>query len=197
MVHCRVCGRHTRHIKETEHGEVHGARIERQGRRGSGSRTAGTAQCLQRPAPDVEAHPLERRGTEFHRCARDDRSASGTRPCYADEVAERIAALGDSPLGTPGAIEKYRTWDDYSVARDTAQAHLAALDLVYDGLITDNRKAISKVGKIDAITEDLLIGQTGQLEKFQWFVRAHLENASGTLANADAHTEKKAAKSAR
>ncbi len=112
-------------------------------------------------------------------------------------MAERIAALGDSPLGTPGAIEKYRTWDDYSVARDTAQAHLAALDLVYDGLITDNRKAISKVGKIDAITEDLLIGQTGQLEKFQWFVRAHLENASGTLANADAHTEKKAAKSAR
>ncbi|MFD6897016.1 Dps family protein [Rhodococcus sp. NPDC060086] len=116
---------------------------------------------------------------------------------YADEVAERIAALGESPLGTPGAIAKYRTWDDYSVVRDTAQAHLAALDLVYDGLITDNRKAITKVGKIDPITEDLLIGQTGQLEKFQWFVRAHLESASGTLSNADAHTEKNAAKAAR
>lgn len=116
---------------------------------------------------------------------------------YADEAAERIAALGESPLGTPSAIAKYRTWDDYSVVRDTAQAHLAALDLVYDGLITDNRKAISKVGKIDPITEDLLIGQTGQLEKFQWFVRAHLESASGTLANAEADTEKDAARSAR
>ncbi|UYP18195.1 DNA starvation/stationary phase protection protein [Rhodococcus sp. Z13] len=116
---------------------------------------------------------------------------------YADEVAERIAALGASPKGTPGAIEKNRTWDDYSVGRDTAQAHLAALDLVYDGLITDNRKAIDEVGKLDPITEDLLIGQTGQLEKFQWFVRAHLENASGALSNADASTEKEAAESAR
>ena len=116
---------------------------------------------------------------------------------YADEVAERIAALGGSPKGTPGAIEKNRTWDDYSVGRDTAQAHLAALDLVYDGLITDNRKAIDEVGKLDPITEDVLIGQTGQLEKFQWFVRAHLENAAGILPNADAQTEKDAADSAR
>ncbi len=98
----------------------------------------------------------------------------------------------------PGAIEKHRTWDDYSVGgRDSAQAHLAALDLVYDGLIADNRKAISEVGELDPITEDLLIGQTGQLEKFQWFVRAHLENASGTLANTGAATEKKAADKAR
>lgn len=49
---------------------------------------------------------------------------------YADAVAERIAALGRSPQGTPGAILKDRTWDDYSVGRDTVQAHLAALDLV-------------------------------------------------------------------
>ncbi|MEU5842424.1 DNA starvation/stationary phase protection protein [Rhodococcus sp. NPDC047139] len=116
---------------------------------------------------------------------------------YADEVAERIAALGASPKGTPGAIEKNRTWDDYSVGRDTAQAHLAALDLVYDGVITDNRKAIEEVGKLDPITEDILIGHTGQLEKFQWFVRAHLENAAGVLPNADARTEKDAAESAR
>lgn len=116
---------------------------------------------------------------------------------YADDAAERIAALGASPKGTPGAIEKHRTWDDYSVGRDSAQAHLAALDLVYDGLIADNRKAITEVGKIDPITEDMLIGQTGQLEKFQWFVRAHLENAAGSLANAGAPTEQKAAEKAR
>ena len=60
---------------------------------------------------------------------------------YADEVAERIAALGKSPQGTPGAIIKDRTWDDYSVGRDTVQAHLAALDLVYTGVIEDTRKA--------------------------------------------------------
>ena len=63
---------------------------------------------------------------------------------YADEVAERIAALGKSPQGTPGAIIKDRTWDDYSVGRDTVQAHLAALDLVYTGVIEDTRKCIDR-----------------------------------------------------
>lgn len=31
------------------------------------------------------------------------------------------------------------------------------------------------------MTEDLLIGQTAELEKFQWFVRAHLENSKGDI----------------
>ncbi len=116
---------------------------------------------------------------------------------YADAVAERIAALGKSPDGTPAAIARDRTWDDYSVKRDTAQAHLGALDLVYSGVVEDNRKAISETGDLDPITEDLLIGQTGELEKFQWFVRAHLENSGGSLSNDGAHSEKQAAAQAR
>jgi len=116
---------------------------------------------------------------------------------YADAVAERIAALGKSPDGTPAAIARDRTWDDSSVKRDTAQAHLGALDLVYSGVVEDNRKAISETGDLDPITEDLLIGQTGELEKFQWFVRAHLENSGGSLSNDGAHSEKQAAAQAR
>ena len=100
---------------------------------------------------------------------------------YADDVAERIATLGHSPQGTPGAIIKDRTWDDYSVGRDTVQAHLAALDLVYDGVIEDVRKGIATTEELDPVTQDLLIGQAAELEKFQWFVRAHLESASGAL----------------
>ncbi len=116
---------------------------------------------------------------------------------YADEVAERIATLGKSPLGTPGAIIDDRTWDDYSVERDTVQAHLAALDLVYTGVIEDTRKSIERVGELDPITEDMLIAHAAELEKFQWFVRAHLENAGGQLANEGAKTEKAAASRAK
>jgi starvation-inducible DNA-binding protein len=116
---------------------------------------------------------------------------------YADEVAERIATLGGSPQGTPGAILKDRTWDDYSVSRDTVQAHLAALDLVYNGVIEDTRKAIEQTEKLDPVTQDILIDHAAELEKFQWFVRAHLENAGGTLSHAGASTEKAAAKSAK
>jgi starvation-inducible DNA-binding protein len=116
---------------------------------------------------------------------------------YADEVAERIAALGKSPQGTPGAILKDRTWDDYSVGRDTVQAHLAALDLVYTGVIEDTRKRIDELEKLDLVSQDIFIDHAAELEKFQWFVRAHLENAGGQLANRGARTEQAAARSAK
>lgn len=102
---------------------------------------------------------------------------------YADEVAERISTLGGSPKGTPGAIESDRSWDDYALGRDNVANHLGGLDKVYDGVIADNRKAITIAGEIDPITEDMLIGQTAELEKFQWFVRAHLEDAAGKLSD--------------
>jgi len=116
---------------------------------------------------------------------------------YADEVAERIATLGQSPQGTPGAILKDRTWDDYSLGRDTVQAHLAALDLVYDGVIEDVRKAITVTDELDPVTQDILIDHAAELEKFQWFVRAHLENSGGALTHEGSSTEKGAAKAAR
>lgn len=116
---------------------------------------------------------------------------------YADEVAERIATLGQSPEGTPGAILRDRTWDDYSVGRDTVQAHLAALDLVYDGVIEDTRKAIEETDEPDPVTQDMLIGHAAELEKFQWFVRAHLENSGGELKHLGKTTEKGAAAEAK
>jgi starvation-inducible DNA-binding protein len=116
---------------------------------------------------------------------------------YADEVAERIATLGGSPQGTPGAILKDRTWDDYSVGRDTVLAHLAALDLVYNGVVEDTRKGIADTEKLDPVTQDILIGHAAELEKFQWFVRAHLENAGGQLAHEGSSSEQGAAKTAK
>ncbi|MFH9132950.1 Dps family protein [Streptomyces sp. NPDC017524] len=114
----------------------------------------------------------------------------------ADAAAERISALGGEPNGTPGALVRERTWDDYSVGRADAIAHLGALDLVYTGVIESHREAVEKAGEIDPVTEDLLIEHLRGLEQFQWFVRAHLESGSGTLANADADTEEEAAEAA-
>jgi starvation-inducible DNA-binding protein len=112
---------------------------------------------------------------------------------FADDVAERIATLGGSPKGTPGSIVAERTWEDYSIGRDTAIAHLAALDVVYQGVISSVREVIGKVGDLDPVTEDMLIGQSAELELFHWFVRAHLENSGGALSTGDAKSEKKAA----
>jgi starvation-inducible DNA-binding protein len=114
-----------------------------------------------------------------------------------DALAERIATLGGSPIGTPGALVADRRWDDYSIGRADTNAHLAALDLVYTGVIEDHRTAIEKTEETDPVTQDLLIGQAGQLEQFHWFVRAHLETPDGRLTTEGASTEKTAAKRAR
>lgn len=110
-----------------------------------------------------------------------------------DATAERIATLGGSPSGTPGALVKARSWDDYDLGRDDAIAHLGALDVVYTGVIEAHRKAIEATEEPDPITQDMLIEQSGQLEQFQWFVRAHLENSSGELITGGAKTERAAA----
>lgn len=105
-----------------------------------------------------------------------------------DVLAERMSTLGVPPNGLPGALVAARTWDDYSLDRADTAAHLAALDLVYTGVIEDHRKAIAAVGD-DPVTEDVLIGQTADLEQFQWFVRAHLQGTSGALVSGGAADE--------
>jgi starvation-inducible DNA-binding protein len=113
-----------------------------------------------------------------------------------DETAERIATLGGSPCGTPGALVAQRHWDDYSVGRADTDEHLGALDLVYAGVIEAHRAAIEATEELDQVTQDMLIGHSGQLEQFHWFVRAHLERPDGSLVTGGAATEREAAKRA-
>ena len=113
-----------------------------------------------------------------------------------DEVAERIATMGAEPVGTPGFVTKNRTWDDYSLNRATTVSHLGALDVVYNGVIGDHRRAIQEFDDLDLVSQDMLIGQTERLELFQWFIRAHLESAGGELPTGGAEGEQEAAAAA-
>jgi starvation-inducible DNA-binding protein len=63
-------------------------------------------------------------------------------------------------------------------------------------VIEDHRKAISTTEEPDPVTQDMLIAQAAQLEQFQWFVRAHLENASGQLSTTGSQHEVTAARKA-
>jgi starvation-inducible DNA-binding protein len=46
---------------------------------------------------------------------------------------------------------------------------------------------------LDPVTQDMLIGQSRQLEQFHWFVRAHLEASDGSLSTGNATHEATAA----
>lgn len=106
-----------------------------------------------------------------------------------DEIAERIATLGVAPEGTTGGIVKRRTWDDYSIGRADAIAHLGALDVVYQDIIGDHRTAADQTTDLDDVTNDMLIAHLHQLELFHWFIRAHLESPSGGLVTSDADSD--------
>ncbi len=101
----------------------------------------------------------------------------------SDAIAERIATLGGVPLGTPKAIVDGRRWDDYDLGREPSVRHLARLDDVYSGVIADHRQAAGELADLDPVSEDLLIGNLGELELFQWFVRAHLMDSDGDVVH--------------
>lgn len=98
-----------------------------------------------------------------------------------DATAERIATLGGAPVGTAGALVEQRSWKDYPLGRADAMEHIKELDQYYAGVIEDHRAAIDATDELDPVTQDMLIGQSEQLEQFHWFVRAHLENSAGKL----------------
>jgi starvation-inducible DNA-binding protein len=99
----------------------------------------------------------------------------------ADVLAERIATLGHVPNGLVGFVSGHRGHDDYGLGRATVDEHLIALDMVYSGVVGSHREAAVATEEPDPVTSDVLIGQIAQLEQLQWFVRAHIENRSGTL----------------
>jgi starvation-inducible DNA-binding protein len=111
-----------------------------------------------------------------------------------DALAERMAMLGVAPNGLAGALVAERSWDDYSLGRADVSSHLGALDLVYVGVITSHREVMDKLEDLDPVTQDMIIGQLSELETYHWFVRAHLENAAGTLATQGAASEGQAAR---
>ncbi|MFJ8690690.1 Dps family protein [Micromonospora wenchangensis] len=114
-----------------------------------------------------------------------------------DDVAERIAALGGSPVGTPGELVRQRDWDDYAIGRADTHTHLAAVNIVYGAVIEAHRAAIHETEKADPVTQDMLITQAGHLEQFHWFIRAHLETEAGTPVTQETHDEKPAAERGR
>jgi starvation-inducible DNA-binding protein len=111
-----------------------------------------------------------------------------------DDLAERIATLGATPSGLPGRVVAQRAREDYGLDRADSIAHLGALDLVYQQVIGAHRQEIAAVEDLDPITQDLLIGQSAILERYHWFVRSHLANWAGGMANAGAPSEVDAAR---
>ncbi|MET8565337.1 DNA starvation/stationary phase protection protein [Streptomyces flaveolus] len=91
---------------------------------------------------------------------------------YADQVAERAAALGVSPDGRAATIASDSGLPGLKPGWIGDAAAVEALVESFSVLIGRLRERVETTGRSDIVTQDLLIGLTAELEKQSWMFQA-------------------------
>lgn len=94
---------------------------------------------------------------------------------HADTVAERSSALGVAPDGRAETVAKTSGIDPVGDGWNKDTGAVQILVNALDAVITRMRERIQATGDPDPVTQDILIGLTGDLEKHHWMFQA--ENA--------------------
>lgn len=89
-----------------------------------------------------------------------------------DEIAERVVTIGLSPDGRASTVSKNSDLKDFPIGFHQVSETIAHVADQMKTAIDQLRSAIEKMGDLDPISEDLLIGISGQLEKHLWMVQA-------------------------
>ncbi|MEM6690147.1 MAG: DNA starvation/stationary phase protection protein [Planctomycetota bacterium] len=90
----------------------------------------------------------------------------------SDEVAERMVTLGMPAVGRSSKVAENTTFSAYPDEFLPISDTLYQVGDALKGSIETLRAAIERVGDLDPITEDLLIGHTAVLEKHLWMIQA-------------------------
>jgi starvation-inducible DNA-binding protein len=94
---------------------------------------------------------------------------------YVDMVAERITALGGTPLGTARVAAANSVLPEYPLDAVTGIDHLTALSDRYGTYSAHVRTAIADTADLgDADTSDLYTEISRTIDKRLWFLEAHL-----------------------
>ncbi|MFF3019056.1 Dps family protein [Streptomyces sp. NPDC057939] len=91
---------------------------------------------------------------------------------HSDVVAERASALGVSPDGRAATVA---STSGIAGVKEGWVKDVDAVQVLVDALgavITRMRERIQATGDADPVTEDILIGLTGDLEKHHWMFQA-------------------------
>ena len=91
-----------------------------------------------------------------------------------DMIAERIAQLGGSPIGSVRVAAKQSRLKEYPLSISEAAKHVEAIANVIGQFAGTSRKAIDATDKAgDAVTADMLTEITRDFDKQLWFIEAH------------------------
>jgi len=90
----------------------------------------------------------------------------------SDAVAERIATLGRSPDGRAKVVGEKSRLERFPQGLQSAASIVTIYSDRLAAAIGGLRKSIASVGKHDPVSEDLLIGVAGTLEKHLWMLQS-------------------------
>jgi starvation-inducible DNA-binding protein len=95
---------------------------------------------------------------------------------HVDTIAERITALGGTAEGALATVAKRTSLDPYPTDIVDGSSHVDALATALAQFGRKARKAIGESGKLgDDDTADLFTGVSRDVDKYLWFVEAHLQ----------------------
>lgn len=95
---------------------------------------------------------------------------------HIDSIAERITALGGTAEGGLASVAKRTSLDPYPAQAVEGLAHVDALAGALADFGKRIRKAIDEAGKLeDADTADLYTEVSRDVDKYLWFLEAHLQ----------------------
>jgi starvation-inducible DNA-binding protein len=98
---------------------------------------------------------------------------------HVDALAERITALGGTALGTLGAAARGSSLAPYPESISAGPAHVAALADRLADFGRKVRQAIAAANKLDdADSADLFTEISRDVDKYLWFLEAHLNDAA-------------------
>jgi starvation-inducible DNA-binding protein len=95
---------------------------------------------------------------------------------YVDEIAERAVQLGGVAEGTARMVAKRSSLPEYPAHTVDGRSHVEALSTALAAFGKAARKAISEANDLgDLDTADLFTEVSRGIDKWLWFVEAHLQ----------------------
>src|SRR5580692_11542410 len=94
-----------------------------------------------------------------------------------DEIAERVTSLGGTAEGTVAVAAKRRKMKNYPLGITAGKDHLFYLSTQLSVFAKIVRGAIAETDELgDADTADLFTGISRDVDKYLWFIEAHLQD---------------------
>jgi len=97
---------------------------------------------------------------------------------HADTIAERVAQLGGTALGTVQDVAESSILKPYPTGIYSVEEHISALIGCYSEAANLVRKCIDEAAEAgDANTADIFTAASRMLDKNLWFLEAHIQEA--------------------